>query len=259
MKGIFCVKCNYWFHEKCAKVNLKLIKDEFPWSCPHCLRMETAELVSTVNSKEEIIKLLQSDIEALKAEILALKQENSELVIERKSCVCRNQPITEQSGKHPHLCNTANNTTENSVSETSDKYKWKTVSYNKKGKRKSATNKEDDKNDFLLIGDSILKNVIVPDCKVDVRPGIRSHQLNKHFKNVLSTKRNTGEIGNKTLSTDDYRGVLIHVGTNSIRSNSEEEIVNETRNLIRSAKTVYPTARLVISGIIHRRSYYDGC
>ncbi|XP_049806972.1 IQ and ubiquitin-like domain-containing protein [Schistocerca nitens] len=166
----------------------------------------------------------------------------------------RNQPITEQSGKHPHLYYTANNTTENSVSETSDKYKWKTVSYNKKDKRKSATNKEDDKNDFLLIGDSILKNVIVPDCKVDVRPGIRSHQLNKHFKNVLSTKRNTGETGNKTLSTDDYRGVLIHVGTNSIRSNSEEEIVNETRNLIRSAKTVYPTSRLVISGIIHRRS-----
>lgn len=54
-KGIICVKCNFWWHERFAKVNLKFINDDFLWSCRDCEHEEKSELIETVNSQHEII------------------------------------------------------------------------------------------------------------------------------------------------------------------------------------------------------------
>ncbi|XP_049851247.1 uncharacterized protein LOC126325807 isoform X1 [Schistocerca gregaria] len=138
-----------------------------------------------------------------------------------------------------------------SCGKSNSKYNWKTVTYKKKDKCESNPAKQIVKSDFFVIGDSILKNVVVPNCKVDVRSGIRPHQIVKHFSNIRNTEKSNQ---NNNDSNTNFKAVIIHVGTNSIRSSRQEEIINDIRNVIRSAKDLYTNSRIVINGILQRRS-----
>ncbi|XP_046995108.1 uncharacterized protein LOC124607004 isoform X1 [Schistocerca americana] len=138
-----------------------------------------------------------------------------------------------------------------SCGKSVSKYKWKTVTYKKKDKCERNPAKQIDKSDFFVIGDSMLKNVVVPNCKVDVRPGIRPQQIVKHFNNIRNTEKSNQ---NNNDSNTNFKGVIIHVGTNSIRSSRQEEIINDIRNVIRSAKGLFTSSRIVINGILQRRS-----
>lgn len=85
-------------------------------------------------------------------------------------------------------------------------------------------------------------------CKINVRLGIRKNQLTIHLKNKISRGSSAVECsdedfqGNKqnkevqcTDTLKNYKAVFIHVGTNSAKYSVNEIVINEFRNLIRTA------------------------
>lgn len=94
------------------KINLKYISDDVPWTRHACLSVEMADMVSLVESKNEIIKLLQND-EALKMEILCLNEENSRLLQEKE---CTVDEINQE--KQQDCANTCAHETQQTKKET---------------------------------------------------------------------------------------------------------------------------------------------
>jgi len=93
----------------------------------------------------------------------------------------------------------------------------------------------------MVVGDSIVRNVGADrsDMKVECFPGIKTEQLHRVIE-----KRNL-------VSPDT---VIIHVGTNDLKSTRNLDIVmGEVYALVSTAKKKLPNCRLVLSGVLRRR------
>lgn len=63
IKGIRCITCKWWFHEKCSKISLKYVNSDHKWSCDDCMvEACSTKLVKIIAEKDDIIKALQNDI-----------------------------------------------------------------------------------------------------------------------------------------------------------------------------------------------------
>ena len=93
----------------------------------------------------------------------------------------------------------------------------------------------------LVLGDSIIRNVgeEESDLRVKCFPGIKTEQLRR-------------VIDNRNLGGAD--AVILHVGTNDVRSyRNLDYFMGEVYNLVTTAKTKFPDARLIISGVLRNR------
>jgi len=93
----------------------------------------------------------------------------------------------------------------------------------------------------MVVGDSIVRNVGAEhaDMKMECFPGIKTEQLHR-----LMEKRDLG-------SPDT---VIIHVGTNDLRTTRNLDIVmGEVYALVCAAKKKLPNCRLVLSGVSRPR------
>ena len=75
--------------------------------------------------------------------------------------------------------------------------------------------------------------------KVECFPGIRTEQLHR-------------VIENRDLGNPD--AFVIHVGTNYLRRTENlNYVVGNVYDLVNTAKTKFPTSRVVLSGVLRRR------
>lgn len=95
----------------------------------------------------------------------------------------------------------------------------------------------------LILGDSLLNGLWHTfkrsRTRVNSFPGIRAEQL---AQLVLDTDCN-----------QNIRLVVIHVGSNNLRSMSADYILGEIWNVVDAVKITFPNAKIVVSGIIMRR------
>ncbi|PNF14499.1 hypothetical protein B7P43_G16033 [Cryptotermes secundus] len=91
----------------------------------------------------------------------------------------------------------------------------------------------------LVLGDSIIRNVEAEHMRVQCFPGIRTEQLQR-------------VIDNRDLGAPDT--VVIHVGTNDLRRPGNlDYVMGDVYALVKKAKTKFPQATLVLSGVLRRR------
>jgi hypothetical protein len=93
----------------------------------------------------------------------------------------------------------------------------------------------------LVLGDSIVRNVGAgkSDMRVECFPGIRTDQLRR-------------VIQNRDLGCSD--AVVIHVGTNDVRSYRDLDLVmGDVYDLVNAAKTKFQGSRVIVSGVLRSR------
>ena len=92
----------------------------------------------------------------------------------------------------------------------------------------------------LVLGDSIIRNVGIEcsDIKVECFPDIRTEQLQR-------------VIENRDLGSPDT--VVIHVGTNDLRTGNLDYVMGDVYNLVNMAKTKFSKFIVVLSGMLWRR------
>ncbi|PNF38209.1 hypothetical protein B7P43_G13474 [Cryptotermes secundus] len=94
----------------------------------------------------------------------------------------------------------------------------------------------------LVLGDSIIRNVEAEHMRVQCFPGIRTEQLQR-------------VIDNRDLGASDT--VAIHVGTNDLRRTGNlDYVMGDVYALVKKAKTKFPQATLVLSGVLRRRDVW---
>nr|XP_006820650.1 PREDICTED: putative leucine-rich repeat-containing protein DDB_G0290503-like [Saccoglossus kowalevskii] len=131
------------------------------------------------------------------------------------------------------LVNNNNKTLSQTALEIQDKYKL--VDYRKKNREIQT----------LIVGDSMLKNIdikrIYKNTQIKTLPGRKIKDIDEYIQ------RTTNE---------NIQNIVIHVGTNNISDGCTiESCMEEYRKLINNMKQKYPTAKICVSSIIHRR--YD--
>nr|XP_006825658.1 PREDICTED: uncharacterized protein LOC102806397 [Saccoglossus kowalevskii] len=131
------------------------------------------------------------------------------------------------------LVNNNNKTLSQTALENQDKYKL--VDYRKKNREIQT----------LIVGDSMLKNIdikrIYKNTQIKTLPGRKIKDIDEYIQ------RTTNE---------NIQNIVIHVGTNNISDGCTiESCMEEYRKLINNMKQKYPTAKICVSSIIHRR--YD--
>ena len=91
----------------------------------------------------------------------------------------------------------------------------------------------------LVLGDSIIQNVGTEcsDMKVECFPGIRTEQLQR-------------VIARRDLGSSD--SVVIHVGTNDLRTGNLDYVMGDVYDLVNTAKTKFSASRIVLSGVLRR-------
>ncbi|PNF36340.1 hypothetical protein B7P43_G00510 [Cryptotermes secundus] len=91
----------------------------------------------------------------------------------------------------------------------------------------------------LVLGDSIIRNVEAEHMRVQCFPGIRTEQPQR-------------VIDNRDLGAHDT--VVIHVGTNDLRRTGNlDYVMGDVYALVKKAKTKFPQATLVLSGVLRLR------
>ena len=92
----------------------------------------------------------------------------------------------------------------------------------------------------LVLGDSIVRNVGTEcsDMKVECFPGIRTERLH-------------AVIDNRDL--ENSATVVIHVGTNDIRTGNLDYVMGDVYDLVDTVETKFPTSRVGLSGVLRRR------
>ncbi|PNF20640.1 hypothetical protein B7P43_G04217 [Cryptotermes secundus] len=91
----------------------------------------------------------------------------------------------------------------------------------------------------LVLGDSIIRNVEAEHMRVQCFPGIRTEQLQRVIDNTDLGAPNT---------------VVIHVGTSDLRRTGNlDYVMGDVYALVKKAKTKFPQATLVLSGVLRRR------
>lgn len=98
--------------------------------------------------------------------------------------------------------------------------------------------KDTDKN-VLVLGDSIVRHTGTGNDSLDVRcfPGIRTEQLRR-------------VIENQDLGRPD--AVILHVGTNDSKR-KVDYVIGDMYDLVTAARKKFPTAKLILSGLLRRR------
>lgn len=262
--GIQCDQCNWWIHNRCVFGDISSVKEDDVWLCLDCITQQREDRFrEELSSKDKIIKILTEDknslletnaellskISALEEQITDLKSDNitsfSQAVRGKNRVGPIIQPAVTTKNKYSVLSTeeTCVPNQENpkptpvviNKNKRLNKYKW----------RSEEGNEAKPKKDYLIIGDSMVKNVVINNCDTDVRPGIRTDQLKNLLMNRMSREEEKTNVHN-------YKGVILHVGTNSLRGDTEDIVISETRNLIRVARQCYKGSKIVISGIIHR-------
>ncbi|KAG8286452.1 SUMO1 sentrin specific peptidase 8 [Homalodisca vitripennis] len=113
----------------------------------------------------------------------------------------------------------------------SHKFAWKNSSL-------SCTTKK--KKSILVLGDSILKHVTVPDAYVGAFRGARA--------NVLCNK-----ILKFTERKVQPTCVFLHIGTNDLhQTRSPEDVMGAVGNVIKAAKYKFPSAQIILNAILPR-------
>jgi hypothetical protein len=89
----------------------------------------------------------------------------------------------------------------------------------------------------MVVGDSVVCGVGVEytDMIVECFPGIRTKQLHK-----VIDKRDIGSP----------ETIIIHVGTNDLRTTNLDLVMGEVYTLVTRAKVKHPNCRLVLSGVL---------
>jgi hypothetical protein len=99
--------------------------------------------------------------------------------------------------------------------------------------------KQHEETECLVLGDSIIRNVESEHVRVQCSPGIRAEQLQR-------------VIENRDLGGPDT--VVIHLGINDLRRvRNLDYVMGDVHALVKKAKTKFPQASLVLSGVIRRR------
>jgi hypothetical protein len=105
--------------------------------------------------------------------------------------------------------------------------------------RHDTVQRQDKGSECLVLGDSIIRNVESEHVSVQCFQGIRT----EHLQRVTE---------NRDLGSPDT--VVIHVGTNDLRRTANlDYVVSDVYALVNEAKTKFPEARLVLSGVLRRR------
>jgi hypothetical protein len=108
-----------------------------------------------------------------------------------------------------------------------------------KASGRDAVRKQLEEAECLVLGDSIIWNVESEHVRVQCYPGIRTEQLRR-------------VIENRDLGSPDT--VVIHVGTNDLRrARNLDYVMGDVYALVKKAKTKFPQASLVLSGVIRHR------
>lgn len=100
--------------------------------------------------------------------------------------------------------------------------------------------KEKGSAECVVIGDSMVRYVAEenPELEVECYPGIGVEKM----KDIIE-QRERGEP----------KKIILHVGTNDLRRRSVDYIMADLYDLVSSTKKRYPTADIIISGIVRRR------
>ena len=96
----------------------------------------------------------------------------------------------------------------------------------------------------MVVSDSVLRNAGAEhaDMIVECFPGIKTEQLYR----VIEKK----DLGSPLT-------VIIHVGTNDLRTKNIDFVMGEVYALVAMAKTKLPNCRLVLSGVLRHRDVME--
>ncbi|KAG8325213.1 SUMO1 sentrin specific peptidase 8 [Homalodisca vitripennis] len=120
-------------------------------------------------------------------------------------------------------------------SRTLTKYTWKNPNL-----------RDEKKKSFLVIGDSIIKHVSIPNGKMHCYRGATATQIDK-------------KIVSMSKGTDKPHTVFIHAGTNDLSNTyCPEDVMGALYNTILTTKKSFPDACLVTNSIIARRDVSPG-
>jgi hypothetical protein len=99
--------------------------------------------------------------------------------------------------------------------------------------------RQDEGSECLVLGGSIIRNVVSEHVRLQCFAGIRSEQLQRVMEN-------------RDLGSPDT--AVIHVGTDDLsRTDNLDYVMGGVYALLNKAKTKFPKARLVLSGVPRRR------
>ena len=107
--------------------------------------------------------------------------------------------------------------------------------------RRDTTSSHQEDGKCLVLGDSVIRNVGTDnsDTMVECFPGIRTEQLHR-------------VIDNRELGSPD--AIVLHVGTDDLRKTRNlDYVMGEVYGLVKTAKTKFPTSKIVLSGVLRRR------
>lgn len=92
----------------------------------------------------------------------------------------------------------------------------------------------------VVIGDSMVRHIGYqqPEIEVECYPGIRLEEA----KNMIERQER-----------QDPEKIIFHMGTNDIRRRNIDYVMAELYDLVQTTKSIYPRAKIIISGIIRRR------
>lgn len=215
------------------------------------LRTEIKVLRLELASKEEIIKMLVSDLKTANSEINNLKQPSEIKTDENYIQVKKRPRVKKQCSKKQNLNNRVSSGESTSVctenpfdilrnlpSESCEQAD--AIECNKSATEKQ-TRKSLHKPSVVVLGDSLVRNAnkLVEDSIVYCHPGIRTKQLTKKVKWEVK---------------ETPKAVILHVGTNCLNSSpTPTDIMKDTEELIIATKRTFPEAKICISGILYRR------
>lgn len=100
----------------------------------------------------------------------------------------------------------------------------------------------------MLVGDSLIRGAVDvcvrEGCDVSVYPGIRVNDLKK-------------QLISKQEIESEPKVVIVHAGTNNLKSRSKVHLVAEFDDLIETVSRKWTNVKWVIGGLIYRRGVFD--
>lgn len=121
------------------------------------------------------------------------------------------------------------------VVQKSKNFKYKWINPNKK-------DNDEKRNTSLIIGDSIIKHIVVPNTDVKVFRGISCAQICNKIDSMKAKKN------------EHLKQIVLNVGTNDIKScRTPDYLMGEMYEVVRKVKSVFPSSTILVNSITNRR------
>lgn len=240
---IQCDLCETWLHKSCAAEKDDYLKDILKkgkstpqfWKCWRCSNLWKNIRNEFVPASE--YKVLCMEVQLLKSTVLELQ---SQIAVSHVSqpTQCKNVPTVPTPEKVNPQRKVKSPRRSNLRRERSPKMAIGRPTIPDEIRIKKNT-------ETLVLGDSLMRGTFRGEPGVHVRffPGVTSDAL---AKKILATKIPEDEVAPKV--------VILHAGSNNLSRNKNiDNVLGDHWFLVETVKQKFPLARIIVSGVLHRK------